>query len=166
MSEKITSSDIEKSLIERHKNREPWRQADWALLRELRSGTGYADNKNFIDYWAIHCYPSHGFVRIAYEIKVKRRDFRREIKNPQKRQFGLDMSNLFYFVAPAGMLDVEEIPEECGLMEVSRDQLGHLHNRIVKKAPHREPSGTPGWSFIASLCRRLNKQESIKSTRE
>ena len=52
------------------------------------------------------------------EIKVSRADFLAEIKRkPLKRRAGLRLSNESYFVAPKGIIEIDELPPEAGLLE-------------------------------------------------
>ena len=77
------------------RNYVPTKQArEWAFFSELRVGTGYATYKHRkgsalsveqrIDVWAMNLWPSKKFKRIAYEIKVSKSDFKREIEDPKK----------------------------------------------------------------------------------
>lgn len=132
----------------------------WIFLRELRLGTGYKqyyagsaeiDPYQRIDAFAMHCYPSKKWHRIAYEVKISRGDFLHEIKNPDKREPALRFSNLFYFVTPVGLVERDEIPEGLGLIEVH----GDLFSKEVVKATWRM-SEKPTWSFMASVARSLS----------
>lgn len=153
----MTSADIIKALRKRHGNRE------WAFFPELRVGTGYQTRRlakqginpeQRLDAFAFNLYPSKKHMRITYEIKVSRSDFLHELKNPMKRKQGLELSNEFYFVTPVGLVKPEEIPTECGLIEV----YDNLNSRIKVRAPRRK--GTePSWNFIASIARRVQKDE-------
>lgn len=158
----MKAEDVVKALEKRHGANELNTAArEWAFFAELRAGTGYSTydykknkRKPFnpeqrFDAWAINLYPSKKHERIAYEIKVSRSDFLHEINNPEKRQQALHLSNYFYFAAPKGLIAVEEIPEECGLIEVSED----LSTRIKVKAPFRE-SEYLSWQFLCSIARR------------
>lgn len=138
---------------------------EWAFFDELRVGTGYTSAKDKrvgklnseqrLDAWAIHLWPSRGLLRRCFEVKVSRADFLVEMRQPEKRLSGLHLSNEFYFAAPAGLLKVHELPEECGLIEVTHDT---ATARIVKSAPHRDVEDLP-MSFVASLARRAAKSE-------
>lgn len=153
----MKSKDVIKALKKRHGavGRE------WAFFEELRAGTGYGTfdykkgkKKPFnpeqrLDAWAINLWPSKNYERIAYEVKVSRADFINEIKNPDKRQQALDLSNYFYFATPKGLVSIEEIPEECGLIEIDKD----LNTRIKKKAPYRDTKILM-WQFLCSIARR------------
>jgi hypothetical protein len=55
--------------------------------------------------------------RVCYEVKTFRSDFLAELKHPLKRRIGMRYSNEFYFVTPAQLVDIAEIPAECGLVE-------------------------------------------------
>ncbi len=126
---------------------------EWVFVEELRFGVGFqqrAHNERRIDAWAINCYPSR-MVRIAYEVKVSRGDFLKELKQPRKRAAALRVSNEFYFAAPAGLIKPEEIPDPCGLIEVAG---GSWENAVVKlRAPWRDVP-PPTWAFMASTMRR------------
>lgn len=127
----------------------------WAFFEELRVGTGFRNVRKGInpeqriDAWVINCYPSKKFERIAFEIKVSRSDFLCEINNPEKRQQALVLSNKFYFAAPKGLIGLDEVPEECGLVEFEDGKFC----KWTKKAPWRD-TDNPGWQFVASICRR------------
>jgi len=125
----------------------------------LRTGTGYdyrntgAPREQRLDAFAINCWPSKGETAIAYEVKVSRGDFLRELEQPQKRRFAEQVSSECYFAAPFGLLRAAEIPEPWGLMGVSE-----LIVRIVKQATVRTLAPWPFW-FIASIARRVAKRQ-------
>lgn len=132
----------------------------WAFFEEVRIGTGFTkDSEQRLDAWAICYLPSKRNVTRAFEIKVSRSDYFSEIKKPRKRRAGLRLSNEFYFVVPKGLVSATEVPPECGLIEVGKT--GALNVKIA--APYRECS--PSWLFLASLCRRMDKERAglIKS---
>jgi hypothetical protein len=163
----ITSKDIIKLLHMRHP------RPAWAAFPELRCGTGFGKrSEQRIDFWAISCFPSEGFTRVAYEVKVSRQDFLNELKDPLKRRGALLVSNQFWFITPPGLVDAAEVPIECGLMEVTttprRDERpegsdwratfcdgwqGIPWTRVVVDAPVRT-SILPTWKFLASVLRR------------
>jgi hypothetical protein len=128
----------------------------WAFFDELRIGTGYGkDSEQRMDAWAIHYFPSKRNVVRCYEIKISRNDFFSEIKKPLKRRAGLRLSNEFYFVVPAGLVQAEEVPLECGLMEVVEKDGKYIVNTVVP-APFRDVM-PPTWLFLASICRRVDR---------
>lgn len=70
------------------------------------------------------------FQITGYEVKVARSDFLRD----NKWQAYLPMCNQLYFAVAPGVCDVSEVPDTCGLMQVTSS--GAL--RTVKKALWRE----------------------------
>ncbi|MEM4379105.1 MAG: hypothetical protein QXL01_00260 [Thermoplasmatales archaeon] len=129
----------------------------WAFFEELRIGGGFGkDSEQRFDAWAICYFPSKRNVSKCFEIKVSKTDFLSEIRNPKKRRAGLRLSNEFYFVTPEKMLKVEEVPVECGLLEVT--ELGNM--RVVIPAPFRDIE-PPTWLFVSSICRREMSKESV-----
>src|SRR5580765_8013259 len=106
----------------------------FAYIPEFRAGTGFStDSNRYLDAWVIGCFPSSGLVRTGIEIKVSRSDFLREIKNPMKRDSALRLCNEFYFATPTGLIFENELPDECGLIEVEG-----FSATIRHKAPYRE----------------------------
>jgi hypothetical protein len=146
--------------------------SEWIFLRELRVGTGYQGNSaQRLDAFALNCYAHTSMKRVCYEIKTSRADFLCELKHPLKRRIGMRYSNEFYFVTPNGLLDISEIPVECGLIEIEvkpsegprvaefgTDTFRHFapeheaYCQTVVPAPWRETPG-PTWQFVASMLR-------------
>lgn len=120
------------------------------LFLELRTKTGYSHgNPRSVDAFHVWDVPSADFHRTAYEVKVSRADFMREVRNPAKRVDAMRLSNQFYFVAPAGLVEADEVPRGCGLVEV----YGRIGDRTVVKAPVRNRGAQPTWGFACSLAR-------------
>lgn len=130
---------------------------EWAIFDEFYPGTGAsAMSGSRLDAFVVNCWPSGGYLSIAYEIKVARQDFLNELRQPAKRRFALLISNQFYFVTPVGMVSVSEIPVECGLREVMPD----LTIKHTKPAPHRDRLPA-SWSLLAAVARRVQKAEAL-----
>lgn len=151
-----STSDIENALREKYQalSDSGYTGAPrWIYYTELMNGRSVSRR---VDFWAMNCWHSENYLRISYEIKISRSDFLHEIKDPSKRDFGMSISNQFYFVTPPGLIKDEELPESCGLVEMSEE--GQLITVI--KAPMRKPDFIFTWDFAAVLGRRLFKQES------
>ena len=149
----VTTQQIVELLYKRHSG------DDWLCFDEVRIGTGYGkDAEQRLDFWAIEAIPSKRFRRAAYEIKISRSDFLKEIRNPYKRRRGLLLSNEFYFVAPVGMIKPDELPIEAGLIEVRTHQGwgGGFYLDTTHAAPWRDTPAPP-WSFVCALIRRAKK---------
>lgn len=122
---------------------------EWAFFAELRTGTGYGrDAIQHLDAFALDLYPSKEYRSVAYEVKVSRGDFMREIDDPGKRAFAEKVAGECYFAAPAGLVKVDEIPEGWGLLECTTGGL-----RVAKIATQRKPEPW-SMSFLASIARR------------
>ncbi len=152
-------------------------KTEWLFLRELRVGTGFRNSSSQrLDAFALNCLPHLAMKRVCYEIKISRADFLNELKHPLKRRIGLRYSNEFYFVTPPGLLKPDEIPVECGLMEIGQaDRAARsamLLNqatgcfldpdcqdfcRVVIPAPWRDTPG-PTWQFAAAMLRNQKRQ--------
>jgi hypothetical protein len=143
-----------KQVVELLRKKHP--QPEWCFFDELRCGSGYSKAaQKRIDAWALNCYPSKKHLTISYEVKVYRSDFLNEMKDPKKRKQGLNLSNQFYFVAPTGVIKLEEVPDECGYIEVIANKL-----KIIKEAPLRTCK-EPTWLFVSSIARRTAKNEGV-----
>lgn len=147
MNEKYTAG----ALVELLKLRHP---EPWATFAELRRGTGFtlhADQR--LDFFAVHTWPSEKYRSIAYEIKVSRSDFLRELERPGKREFAESVANECWFVMPVGVAQGPfEIPTNWGMLECTKGGLR------VKKAAQQNFAIKPwSMSFIASLLRQSSK---------
>lgn len=153
MPEQLTAKQVLDLLIDEYK------MFGYLCFPELRIGTGYGkDAEQRIDLWALHPFPSKDLARVAFEIKVSRNDWRTEMKKPLKKQRALLLSNEFYFVAPQGIISLDELPECAGLIEIRENRLKEYYVETVHKAPWRD-GHPPTWRFVASLLRR--EQEKV-----
>lgn len=127
---------------------------NWAFYYEVPNGIS-SKKTNVIDAFVINAWdtpPGNGYS-IAFEVKVDRYDFMRELADPSKRKFFIDHSNEYYFVTPRGLLKETEIPPECGLMEVFDNGLN-----TVKIAQQRSNITYPP-EFVASLLRKQDERK-------
>lgn len=157
----VSSKDIVAAL--RRKYADVGRSNEWAFFEELRVGTGYkwarrgkgkAHNpEQRLDAFVMNLWPSKQFLRIAFEIKVSKQDFRNEIAAPEKRATAIKLSNQFYFVTPKGLVNDFDIPADCGLMEV--DEAGRVTVKV--KAPLHSGLDAAPWLFVAAVARRVNR---------
>ncbi len=120
------------------------------LLREVRLAPGhqYGRKAKMLDALAVRCWEKRHLI--GFEIKISRSDFLKEMRDPKKREPGVDYTNRFYFVTPFDMVDVKEIPPECGLIYVSNDTI-----RIKKNAPWTACDMDSNIDFVASIMRNL-----------
>ena len=125
---------------------------NWVFLTEVAFATGQVHGSdNHIDAMAFNCWPSEGLDRYAFEVKVSREDFKKELRNPKKRRRAVEYSNFFYFATPQGLVHEEDLPPEAGLIEVDEKE----ESRIVVKADYRKE---PKFSFPFFLAALRNAQ--------
>ena len=151
--------------------------AEWLFLRELRVGTGRQNSgAQRLDAFALNTLPHMAMKRVCYEAKTSRADFLSELKRPLKRRIGMRYSNEFYFVAPADLVRITEIPPECGLVEAGYATFAEWKELIARHAgffnynpdtraycmitvpaPWRDTPG-PTWQLVAAMLRNQRRQ--------
>lgn len=90
------------------------------FVPECKSGPTYYSEHMRMDAWVMNRSWAHPCYT-AYEIKISRSDF----LNDKKWRAYLPYCNEFFFVAPKGIVKVDELPPEAGLLE----QLGGVTGR-------------------------------------
>lgn len=99
------------------------------FIPECKTGPSYCGGMFRMDAWAM----ARSWAKMCctgYEIKVSRQDFLHD----DKWQAYLPYCNALYFVAPPGIIQTDEVPEDVGLM-VSSTTAANLFTK--KKAPFR-----------------------------
>lgn len=120
----MKAEQIEAALAERYKGR------GWACFFQFMPMTSFESVLNKIDLVAVGLWHKHDKI-IAFEIKVERSDFLRDLKDfKKKHRFALRISDEFYYVCPWGLVDKLEVPEDVGLMYVNKASI----IKIVKPA--------------------------------
>lgn len=120
----ITANTIINLLLKRH--------ADDIAVPECKNGPTWSaiGAVRKFDLWVLRRSYSKPMTWI-YEVKVSRQDFLRDDKWQQYLLYCTD----FYFVAPAGIISPDEVPEQAGLLLTSKNGT-RLYCK--KKAPHRD----------------------------
>jgi hypothetical protein len=138
----------------------------------LRVGTGLRNGSlQRLDAFALNSLPHTGMKRVCYELKTSRADFLCEVRHPLKRRIGLRYSNEFYLVTPGRLVEANEIPAECGLIEVgnatheewkqlfarhagffSYEPDTQIYCMVVVPALWRDTPG-PTWQLVAAMLR-------------
>jgi len=150
----MTSSDVIRCL------RSYYKEKGYMCFEELRLGTGNKGNsKQRMDFYAIDPWPSHRYHGVGFEIKVSIADFRAELRNPKKREAAQKLCSQFFFCAPTGLLDVDDIPADSGFVTVNPFLSNIIFNR---QAPLYKPKAT--WNFLASVMRRCERYNERKHT--
>lgn len=145
LSDKELTQQIYKLLALRHPTDG---MGEWATFREMNIGTGSRGGR-FIDFYAMNLWPSKKYLKIAYEVKVSRADFAKELSDPTKRDGAERVANECYFVVPSGLVQFDEIPQGWGLLVMQKNGL-----KCVKKPMQRTIEQLPE-PFVMSLARRV-----------
>lgn len=98
------------------------------FVPHCKIGQSYGNGQLILDAWVMPF--SWTKPIIGYEVKVSRGDFRRDRKWAGYLQY----CNLFYFVTPWGLIGKGEIPEEAGLIYLTKTGSSL---RYIKRAPNR-----------------------------
>lgn len=152
MAEKISDTEKTETILQALKDRYSRNGRSNVLFPELRLGSGYSDiAQRRIDLFMISS--EKGNYTTAFEIKVSRGDFLKDIKDEAKQRGARLYSSNFYYVAPKGMINPEEIPMWAGLMKYDFESK-QFNTRIVAPLQSRN---TPSWSLVCSLVRRVNE---------
>lgn len=104
----------------------------FAFVEEVRRGTGSLANRS-ADAMALSLWPSRGVFFHGFELKVSRADWRRERDNPEKAEEMAALCRYWWIVAPAGVVPVEEVPDNWGLLETSDEPGGLVQSRAAKQ---------------------------------
>ncbi len=151
----MKSADIIKRLFERYSTEK------FQCFSELRLGSGYGFHERRIDFLVIDCAPSRGNRITAFEVKISRADFRKDVANEKKQRGAKLYSNEFYFIAPKGVIPLNEVPDWAGLQEVTEveSSTGRHYYSIttLMPAPYRE-KWRPSWPLMVSIARNAYKQ--------
>lgn len=131
-------------LRHRHTGR---RKEEWALFTELRNAVGFGPAR-YLDLLALGTWKSSGYRAVAYEVKVSRADFARELANPEKRAFAESIAEECYFATPAGLVRPDEVPEGWGLIVAQANGL-----KVMKRPTQRTPRPWPR-EFVCAIARR------------
>lgn len=102
------------------------------------------------DFLALRLWGDRVGHLLGFEVKVSRSDFLHELRQPDKRKPLEDACAACYFVAPKGVLAVEELPEGWGWIELQANGL-----RMKREARHRKVE-TPGLVYHLMMHRLIN----------
>lgn len=111
----MNANDIQRLLAKRH--------SDDVFVPECKNGPTQTARHLRLDAWVMKKSWSKPLVT-GYEIKVSRQDF----LNDDKWHGYLDYCNELYFACPTGLIDPTELPDEVGLLYVTK-----TGNKLIKK---------------------------------
>lgn len=124
---------------------------DYALIWEVRDGTGFAAQGRQMDAMAMSLWPSRGMEVHGFELKVSRGDWLRELKQPEKAEAFHQFVDRWWVVADKDVVNVAELPKGWGLLVAKETELRQSVQAALQKA---KPLTRP---FVASVLRNLTK---------
>lgn len=129
----MTAEEIEAILADKYSGR------GWALFFQYMPMTSFESILNKIDLVAVGLWHQHDKI-IAFEIKVQRADFLKDLKNfKKKHQYARLISDEFFYVCPWGLIEKEEVPVDAGLMYVNKGNkikiMKPARVRVIKTIP-------------------------------
>jgi hypothetical protein len=146
--EGLTAQDIRKALATR------FADPEWALFFEVPRIDSVQRRERRIDVVAMNLWYSRGYAVHGGEIKVSRRDWLMELRDPAKAQAGFVYCNAWWLMSAPGVANLEEIPETWGWLEFSGTRWS-----TKKKAPPLIPKPLDQ-AFVASLVARIRQESS------
>lgn len=155
---RLTCEDVLDALEQRHSASRNG-MIEWAFAREVPTATSYGPNR--IDAMAFNCWASKRYLVRAYEVKVSRADFRKEISSPGKSRRAKELAHEFVFAVPKGMIDRDELPDDgSGLVVV--DARGRTTEVVKPKRTERDE-----WpaTFLASVIRSAQRTAWVDKAR-
>jgi hypothetical protein len=114
----LTESNVLGLLRAKHARVGNGGSGEYAFLTHVRNAAGF-DSSRTIDAIAVSLWPSRGLVIDAFEVKVSRSDWLRELADPRKAEDTCRIVDRFWIVAPAGVVRDAELPPTWGLIEVT-----------------------------------------------
>jgi hypothetical protein len=107
----------------------------WALLEEVRDGTGFNTAGRLMDAMAFGLWPSRGLEIHGFEVKSYRGDWLRELKQPDKAESFYRFVDRWWIVAgDKDIVKVEELPKTWGLLIPNGKALKTVVEAPLKKA--------------------------------
>jgi hypothetical protein len=128
-----------------------YRAPDYALIWEVRDGTGFSTQGRQMDAMAMSLWPSRGMEVHGFELKVSRSDWLRELKQPEKAEAFHQFVDRWWVVADKDVVNVAELPKGWGLLVAKETEVRQCVQAVLQKAKPLTRT------FVASVLRNLTK---------
>jgi hypothetical protein len=148
---KVTAEDLVKLIRQRYPLDRPNGFQTHVVLEQVPDGTGMHQG-HWIDVAVFDLWPSKGLLRSAFEIKVSRSDFIRELQHPSKHKWVLECFHEFWFVAPKDVIQLDELPVNVGWMCPRGNKL------VVKRHAVQNPNPKLDDVLLAAFMRAAAKE--------
>lgn len=106
---------------------------------------------------------TNGFNSMLIEVKTSRADFLNDKKKfvRQKQNARFALGNFRYYLAPAGIIEKEELPENWGLLEWDGKSIS-----VIRRAEMQAVENHPELSVLCSIMRREGIKNQIFNYRK
>ena len=132
--------------------------SEWAIAFEVPNSTGGGSRR--CDCMAMHLWSSKGGYSLhGHEIKKSRSDWLREIDDPSKAEEFARRCHYWWIVAPKGIVKLEELPTNWGLMHCSEKS----SLRVASAAQKNRKPVPIDWPFFAACMRAFSEQSDIEA---
>lgn len=130
---------------------------EYALVPQVRNGTGYAKTVRTADALALSLWPSKGITLSGFELKDSRSDVLKELGDSSKSdEIGKHCNHWWLVVSKESIIKKGELPPAWGLIVISEDGVA----RKVKNAPYREalPLDLP---LMAAIFKAVSRSDAV-----
>jgi hypothetical protein len=149
----MTAEDLVKLIRQRYPVNRPDGYQKYVVLEQVPDGTGMYQGR-WIDAVVFDLWPSKGLLRSAFEIKVSRSDFLRELANPVKYKWAAESFHEFWFVAGQDVIKIEELPANVGWLFPRAGKLA------IKRRAVQNPNPKLDDTLLAAFMRAAAKEVS------
>lgn len=119
------------------------------VLPQVRNGTGHTYRCRTADALIVETWASRGIGFTGVEYKRSRGDWLAELKAPAKAEEIGKYCRYWVILAPAGLIDLAELPELWGLWEIHDNK----HIKVTHRAPLKKKVVPPTVEFVCSILR-------------
>jgi hypothetical protein len=117
------------------------------VLPQVRNATGFSSQVRTADALVVETWPSRGQSFTGIEYKRTRADWMRELAQPAKPDEIAQFCKFWVVLAPAGLIEVGEVPEFWGLWEIKGGRI------FRTKPPVATEYSDPSVSFVCAILR-------------
>lgn len=128
----------------------------WVFLRHVPNGTSSQKTRT-ADAMAIGCWNSVGIALHGHEVKISRGDWLKEIQDISKAEACSHHCHFWWVVSPDGIVKIEEMPANWGLLVVSKKEDGY--SLRVRKAATKNESAHLDYDFFAAALRKCRTDD-------
>lgn len=131
---------------------------EWYTTTELTDG----GQRRRIDFIAINQWISRGRLVHGFEVKVRREDWLKEMRQP-KADSWFGICDEWSIVAPQGVVQESEVPQDWGYVEIQVGPKGVWRCKTKIVAAKLKPIELTPWWLIQRILARVDEREQVAS---